>query len=341
MIVMFEESQRLELKRELNDKLEKEVVAFLNSGEGGLLCIGVDDDGQVVGVDSPDEAQLQVTMRLRDNILPSCLGLFSIDLQSVKGKTVVAVTIASGQEKPYYLKKLGMSPSGCFMRVGSSTLPMPTKRIEELFSMRVRTTLRNTMAPRQNLTFAQLKIYYESLGKPLNEKFAETLEFFTPDEKYNYVAYLLSDSNGTSIKFAKYADETKINLIENEELGFCSLIKATYRILDKFRVENRTFTQITPTARDEYQLINETALREIVINAIVHNDYSKEFTPIFELFADRLEITTYGGLQVGQSEDDFFQWSQHASQSGTHACLPRCGLGGATWIRHETHPFRL
>lgn len=42
---MIQESNRIEFKAELNDKLEKEVVAFLNNREGGILYIGVDDGG--------------------------------------------------------------------------------------------------------------------------------------------------------------------------------------------------------------------------------------------------------------------------------------------------------
>ena len=43
---MFQESNRIEFKAELNDKLEKEIVAFLNNQEGGTLYIGVDDEGR-------------------------------------------------------------------------------------------------------------------------------------------------------------------------------------------------------------------------------------------------------------------------------------------------------
>ena len=77
------ESNRIELKRELNDGLEKEIVAFLNSREGGILYLGVDDNGRAIGVPQPDEVQLKVKDRLKNNILPSCMGLFDI-VQEVK-----------------------------------------------------------------------------------------------------------------------------------------------------------------------------------------------------------------------------------------------------------------
>lgn len=59
----------------------------------------------------------------------------------------------------------------------------------------------------------------------LNQQFANSLELLTPDGIYNYIAYLLSDENGVSIKVAKYAGTDKVDLIENVEYGYCSLIK--------------------------------------------------------------------------------------------------------------------
>ena len=70
------ESNRIEYKQELNDKLEKEVVAFLNYREGGLIYIGIAKTGEVIGVEDCDAVQLKIKDRLRNNILPSCLGLF-------------------------------------------------------------------------------------------------------------------------------------------------------------------------------------------------------------------------------------------------------------------------
>jgi predicted HTH transcriptional regulator len=156
------------------------------------------------------------------------------------------------------------------------------------------------------LTFEQLKIYYEGKNLKLNEKFASNLELLTEEGKYNYVAYLLADSNGTSIKVAKYAGKDKIDLIENNEYGYCSLIKATKQVLDKLEIENKTAALITSKERKEQKLWSPVALREAVINAIVHNDYTTENPPVFEIFSDRMEITSTGGLSTIKNLEDFF-----------------------------------
>ena len=306
---MFQESNRIEFKVELKDKLEKEVVAFLNNKEGGILYIGVDDNGKPIGVSDVDSMQLKIADRIKNNILPSTLGLFDIVTEEIENISVIKILISSGLEKPYYIKKHGMSPNGCFTRMGTSSQPMSTAMIDSLYSKRTHNTLRNITSPRQDLTFAQLKIYYQERGLELNEKFTNSLELLTPDGKFNYVAYLLADENGVSIKVAKYAGSDKVDLVENEEYGYCSLIKATHQVLEKLKIENITRAKVTNAKRVEKNLIEPIPMREAVINAIVHSDFSREIPPVFEIFNDKMVFTSYGGLIQGQSKEDFFSCS--------------------------------
>lgn len=306
---MFQESNRIELKATLNDKLEKEIVAFLNNREGGILYIGIDDKGNPVKNSDLDSMQLKIADRIKNNILPSTLGLFDIATEYVDNIPITKIIVSSGLEKPYYIKSKGMSPNGWYMRLGTSTQPMSTTLIDELYAKRIHTTLRNIPSPRQDLTFAQLKIYYQERGFELNRKFANSLELLTPDGQYNYIAYLLADENGVSIKVAKYAGSTKVDLVENEEYGYCSLIKAANHVLEKMKIENVTKVKVTSTKRIEKNLVESVPLREALINAVVHNDFSREIPPVFEVFSDRIEITSYGGLIPGQSKEDFFSCS--------------------------------
>ena len=306
---MFQESNRIELKATLNDKLEKEIVAFLNNREGGILYIGIDDKGNPVKNSDLDSMQLKIADRIKNNILPSTLGLFDIATEYVDNIPITKIIVSSGLEKPYYIKSKGMSPNGCYMRLGTSTQPMATTLIDELYAKRIHTTLRNIPSPRQDLTFAQLKIYYQERGFELNRKFANSLELLTPDGQYNYIAYLLADENGVSIKVAKYTGTTKVDLVENEEYGYCSLIKAANHVLEKMKIENVTKVKVTSTKRIEKNLVESVPLREALINAVVHNDFSREIPPVFEVFSDRIEITSYGGLIPGQSKEDFFSCS--------------------------------
>lgn len=148
--------------------------------------------------------------------------------------------------------------------------------------------------------------YKQELTDKLNEQFASNLELLTDKDKYNYVAYLLADNNSTSIKVAKYSSITRVELIENNEYGYGCLIRAAKQVIDKIELENPTATQITFKERINKRLWDSVALREAIINAFVHNDFSNEVPPKFELFPNRIEITSAGGLPDGLSQKEFF-----------------------------------
>lgn len=243
---MLTETNRIEFKRELTRELdiEREVVAFLNYHEGGVVYIGIDDSGNAVGVKDIDGDILKTKDRIRMGISPSPMGLFDVTVERIDEVPVIKIFVASGSEKPYYKTKYGLSERGCFLRVGTASEPMTSKQIEDLYAKRVRQSLKNIPSPHQDLTFRQLRIYYDSQGLTLNDSFAKTLDLLTTDGSYNYVAYLLADSNSMSIKLAKYTGTDRDDLIENHEYGYCSLLKATEQVLNRLQVENTVKSSI-------------------------------------------------------------------------------------------------
>ena len=139
------------------------------------------------------------------------------------------------------------------------------------------------------------------------------------------LAYLLADNNGASVKVAKYSGTDKIDLIENEEYGYRCIITAVYRVLDKLAVENKTFAKITARNRLQRKLINEVALKEAFINAVVHNDYSLSW-PVVEFYSDRVTITSTGGLVEGLSEEDFSAGAPCRETESLCVCLKTSNL---------------
>lgn len=121
------ETNRIEYKSQFNEgiDIEKEVIAFLNYQEGGLLYIGIDKDGQTVGVSDLDGDMLKIKDRIKNNISPSAMGLFDVVSEKSGGKDIIKIIIASGSEKPYFKRKYGMTEKGCFIRVGTASEPMP------------------------------------------------------------------------------------------------------------------------------------------------------------------------------------------------------------------------
>jgi predicted HTH transcriptional regulator len=107
------ETDRIEYKRELNDRLERTVVSFLNYPGGGEVIIGVEDNGDAVGVVDIDSTQLKIIDRIRNNIKPQTLGLFDVVFGEIDGKRIIRIIVSCGQQRPYYIRKFGMSDQGC------------------------------------------------------------------------------------------------------------------------------------------------------------------------------------------------------------------------------------
>ena len=91
----------------------------------------------------------------------------------------------------------------------------------------------------------RIKNNYQEHGKRLNANFAKNLDLLTPDGKYNLNAFLFADQNTTTIKVAKFAGTNKTQLVENEDYGYCSIIKSCKKVLDKLELENRTFAKVS------------------------------------------------------------------------------------------------
>ena len=154
--------------------------------------------------------------------------------------------------------------------------------------------LKELISPRQDLSFTDLKIYYTEKGYDVGPNFERQLEFFTSNGSYNFISYLFSDHNDLSIKVIKYTD----SLEEVYEFGHCSIIQATYRILEKLRMENKNNFSYYP---ENDSLYDYDVVREVVINAMIHNDWTTA-SPIFKLYPDHLEIESFTVIEESKRE---------------------------------------
>ena len=129
--MIFQETERTELKRVLNDTIQKEIVAFLNSFDG-TIYIGVNDDGSILGVENLDETQKKIADIVTTQILPNPQENIELGTKYVDGKNIVEIKVFKGNSL-YYIKKYGRSAAGCFIRVGTSCRSMTEEQIEERY----------------------------------------------------------------------------------------------------------------------------------------------------------------------------------------------------------------
>lgn len=87
------ETNRIEFKLKYTEELdiEKEVISFLNYREGGIIYIGIDDNGHPIGVEDIDSVVLKIKDRIRTNVSPSPMGLFDVLIEKVDGVDVIKI----------------------------------------------------------------------------------------------------------------------------------------------------------------------------------------------------------------------------------------------------------
>ncbi len=306
--MIFQETETVELKRVLNDTFEKALVAFLNTLDG-LIYVGVEDDGEIIGVDKLDETMKKISDIITTQILPNPQQFVRLGSIYENGKHVIEVKVQKGNAL-YYIKKYGRSANGCYVRMGTSSRSMTEEQIEKgyEYSLPPMDNLMIMSARWKPITFTQLKIYYSGKGLHLNDNtLAENLSLYVQNtQNYNKLAELLSDENHVSIQFARFHGINKASFAETSEYGNQCLITAIERMINRLEAENYTKSVITSRQRIDKRLIDMDCLKEAFFNAVAHNDWSV-VEPAVYMFDDRIEIISHGGLPKGETEEMFYQ----------------------------------
>lgn len=307
----FSEVHNVELKSVLNDSVEKEIVAFLNTNNG-IIYIGVDNNGNVIGIDSNklDETMKKISDIITDKILPNPQDFVTSSASIIEGKWIIKIDVLKGNAL-YYIKKYGRSASGCYMRIGTTSKSMTEEQIENYFNKYMAKNIKiiDIESREQNLKFQYLKMLYTEKGLSVNdETFENNLKLLTKDNKCNLQASLLADENDISIKVVVFDGKTKASNIKyRNEYGYKCLIIAMKQAYDYcVDVINSTKTIFKNGVREDIRLFDIDAFRESWYNACLHNNWIDGTPPAIYIFDDHLEIVSTGGIPEGHSRQDFF-----------------------------------
>ncbi len=298
----FQESETVELKSVVVDDIKKEIIAFANC-EGGKLYIGVWDDGTVVGVDDPDAVALQVSNMVRDAIKPDLTMFLHYTTLSEDGKWIVVIDIQQGTERPYYIAKKGLRPEGVFVRQGYSSVPATNPAIRRMIKETDGDHFEEMRSLEQNLTFDAAAREFSERNVLFGETQMKTLGIMTHDGVYTNLGLLLSDQCVHTIKVAAFEGTTQNQFKDRKEFSG-SLFRQMDEVYDYIDFRNRTHSTFQKLHRIDQRDYPETAVREALLNLLVHREYSFRASTFISLYEDRLEFTSVGGLVSGVTLKD-------------------------------------
>lgn len=298
----FQESEIVELKEIVVDDIKKEIVAFANCN-GGKLYIGVQDDGTVVGVDHPDQAALQVSNMVRDAIKPDLTMFVHYNTLEVNGKKIVALDIQRGTECPYYIAKKGLRPEGVYVRQGYSSVPATDAAIRRMIKETDGDRFEAMRSLNQELTFEAAQKEFDLRGVDFGSRQMQTLKLIGHDGIYSNLALLLSDQCVHTIKVAVFQGTDQSTFKDRREFTG-SLLRQMNEVYEFIDFRNQTYATIDKLTRLDRRDYPEIAVREALMNLLVHRDYAFSASALISVYEDRLEFASVGGLVQGIELED-------------------------------------
>lgn len=298
----YRESETVELKSIYSDDIKKEVIAMANS-LGGTIYVGVDDDGGIVGVENADETIQRVSNAVRDSIKPDVTMFLHNETLVQDDKEIIAVRIQCGTHKPYYVASKGLRPEGVYVRQGTSSVPASETAIRQMIKETDGDNYEAMRSLEQSLTFDKAKETFAKRKLEFGKTQMKTLGIINTDELYTNLGLLLSDQCPHIIKAAAFSGTDQQNFRDRREFGG-SLLNQTeeaYAYLDMCNATSATFDGILRVDHHDYPA---SAIREALLNAVVHRDYSFSASTLISVYSDRIELVSIGGLVHGISFDD-------------------------------------
>lgn len=296
----MEEDSRTEFKRKLTKESMKTVVAFSNT-DGGTLYYGIDDDGSAVGISDPDSTSLDIVHYLSDLIRPDVTAITDIDHIVIDDKDVIKVDVQEGPSKPYYLREKGLRSEGVYIRKGPSSIQASDSLILNMIKD-CSATFESSISSKQDLTFDDATEIFAKADVDFGRNQMNSLGLLE-GELYTNLAYLLSDQCTAGMKLAAFSDKYKTEFLNRSEIKGC-ILSQTQKALEFIDVYNPLRSRITGIKRTDYRAYPDAALREALINAVVHRDYSMNADILVSIYGNCISVSSYGGLRKGLGIDD-------------------------------------
>ena len=291
------ESKNLEFKESVTNTFLKTVSAFANYGTGKIL-FGVMDNGVVKGIENPEKVCLDIENRINDSLDPVPEYILEINERT----SVITLTVSEGLHKPYLYK------AKAYRRNDSATVPVDRLSLTRLILEGQNLSFEESVARNQELHFAVLERKLKTVLhlENVTPDTLKMLELYKDGEGFTVAAELLADQNSFSgIDMIRFGDS--INILLDRELHERESILTQYDAALSMYRKYYQYEQINGSERETVILIPEAAYREAVANALVHRTWDVETNIHVEMFPDKIEITSPGGLPQGVTKEEYLR----------------------------------
>lgn len=295
----FLESLHVELKEILTSELKKEVVAFANTCDG-TIYIGINDRGEIVGVENSDDVMERAGASIRNSIKPDISMYVTLNLRKIENKNVIVIKVQRGASRPYYIAEKGLKPSGVYIRQGTSSVPASEDYIRQMIKETDGDSFEKLRSLNQDLTFNYADMIFEKADINFSDIQKKTLGIIGEDNLYTNLGLLLSDQCLHTLKIAVFEGKEKSIFKDRKEFKG-SLIKQVTEGFEYIELLNKTKATFEGLIRKDERDYPVEAIREALLNAVVHREYSFGASTLINIYEDRMEFVSLGGIITGLS----------------------------------------
>ncbi len=293
------ETKYVEYKREYTKTILKTVSAMANYHDGYII-FGIDDNLNIVGIEETKLLKLNIENAINDNILPR--PYYEIYEEKKDGKILIILKVFAGENTPYLYN------NKAYKRMNTSTVPTNKIEYENLI-------LKGRNIGYDALIYEEKNIHYNYLNNKLRERLGvsvlnddilKTLGLMNGDN-HTIALALLSDNNPIShagISMVRFTD-TGLDIIDKQILRNISILEQFNKAIEFYHKHINTREIIKGAYRETIEEVPLVAYREAIANAIVHREYMLDSDIRIEIFDDRAEIISPGGLPIGITEEEY------------------------------------
>ena len=297
------ETDVIEFKATFVNDLNKEIIAFANTN-GGEIYIGLDDNGKPLDLKNINDVELQCVNHIMNTIKPDVSMFVKYEKIVVDGNDVLKIIVNKGSMSPYYIAGKGIRPEGVYVRMGTASIPATETTIVNMIKETTGETYEGTRSLNQNLTFIQAEQEFSNAGISFGEAQKKSLGVIGRDGCYTNLGLLLSDQCEHKIKFAVYEGTQKQVFKDRHEFSgsLFRQFEDLARMIDSY---NRLSSpQLDGMKRVDQRDYPVQAIREALLNALIHREYGLGGYTLISMFDDRMEIVSLGGLIRGVEMSD-------------------------------------
>lgn len=305
-LFMFQESETLELKSILTADIKKEIIAFSNT-KGGIIYIGITDEGNIIGVSDVEKECERLSSMIHDGIKPDIKMCISISAIKIESKDIIKITIIQGTNRPYYLADKGLKPTSVYVRISNTSVPLINdEAIRNLIKENDGFYFEDSTSPIQSLTFKEAKHIFQNYNIAFKQQQRKSLGLYTLSDEYTNLALLISDQCQHSIKVAVFSDESPTSFQDRREFTG-SIFKQLSETFSYILQHNQVHSSYNGLLRQDREDYSELVIRESLLNALIHRDYSYSGSIQIRIFPSRLEFISIGGLVSNFTMEDILQ----------------------------------